>query len=98
MILRILVIISFLCCYGYCAYCQKDDASPNAPGQVAGPETNDSLTYKSVRNVTITGYKRAKLYIVEREVAIKPGDLYTKAKLFRAMRQTREQLMNTALF
>lgn len=98
MILRILVIFSFLYCAGLRAYCQKADALPAIEGKSNNPEINDSLTYKSVRNVTITGYKRTKLFIVEREVTVKPGDLFTKGKLNRALRQTREQLMNTALF
>src|SRR5690349_14761778 len=97
MILRKLVILLFLFCSGYTAYSQAEDALP-VGGQGTSPDISDSLTYTSVRNVTITGYKRTKLYIIEREITIKPGDLYTRGKLNRAMRQTREQLMNTALF
>lgn len=97
MILRLLFVCVFLCCTVLCAYCQGLDAS-GAPAGESEPEVLDSLTYQTIRNVTITGYKRTKPYIVERELAVHQGDILTKGKLAKQLRLTREQLMNTSLF
>ena len=98
MMLRLLVIISFIYCIPYSTDCQSVDGLTHSEEKLFEADIHDSLTFTSVRNVNITGYKRTKLYIVEREVSVHPGDLFTKSKLNRELRQTREQLMNTALF
>ncbi|MES2649653.1 MAG: POTRA domain-containing protein [Bacteroidota bacterium] len=98
MMLRLVVIFSLLYCTRFTADCQTVDGLATTEEETFEADIHDSLSYTTVRNVNVTGYKRTRLYIVEREVTVHPGDLFTKAKLNRALRQTREQLMNTALF
>jgi hypothetical protein len=95
MILRIFLIFTLLswCCLS--AFSQTVDAPPKPEGEI---EIHDSLLFITVRNLTIIGNKRTKPYIVEREIAVAEGGVYKKGAFKRALRQTREQLMNTALF
>jgi hypothetical protein len=99
MILRILFIFTVLSCCCFSAFCQMEDTLPPplpAPQEIV--VVHDSLTFITVRNLTVFGNKRTKLYIVQREIAVAQGGVYTKGNFKRALRQTREQLMNTALF
>jgi outer membrane protein assembly factor BamA len=54
--------------------------------------------YRSVRNITITGNIRTKIYIVEREFAFEKGTTYLIKDLQYRMTLTKEQLINTTLF
>lgn len=69
----------------------QDDAA------LMNPEDTSSTSI-AIRYVLITGNKRTRQYIVEREIAVKEGECYTPGHLARKLRLTREQLMNTSLF
>jgi outer membrane protein assembly factor BamA len=79
------------------AKCQ-DKAAVGVPMDLGENIPDDTLSLQTIRNVTINGYKKTKPYIVERELAVHPGDRFSKTRLRKALRQTREQLMNTTLF
>jgi outer membrane protein assembly factor BamA len=51
-----------------------------------------------VANINITGNKRTKSYIIQREFSFKQGDTLTGKVLLEKMQSGRERLMNTALF
>jgi hypothetical protein len=71
-------------------------ADPNAFMMIA---KTDSANYPMlVRAVNVFGNKKTKLYLIEREIAIKTGMFYSTKELSRLIRLTKEQLMNTTLF
>lgn len=51
-----------------------------------------------LRALNTFGNKRTKQYIVDREIALKAGTIYSSSELYRLIRLTKEQLMNTSLF
>ena len=51
-----------------------------------------------IRALNLSGNKKTKQNIIEREFAIQEGKMYNPRDLFKRIRLTREQLMNTALF
>ncbi len=51
-----------------------------------------------VRAINFFGNKKTKQFIIEREIAFETGIFYDSKHLQKLIRQTREQLMNTALF
>jgi outer membrane protein assembly factor BamA len=52
----------------------------------------------TVRNITITGNKKTKSYIVSRELAVQKNQSYTLPEILDGMELSRQNLMNTALF
>ena len=69
--------------------------------ELAAPPPADTIItkpLKTLRNIVISGNRRTKAYIIEREFAIEPGKTYENEELTKKMRQTREQLMNSGLY
>jgi hypothetical protein len=91
------ICLALIVIFQHAGKCQNE-AVVAVPMDLNDNVADDSLSLQTIRNVTINGYKRTKSYIVERELAVHTGDRFTKAKLRKSLRQTREQLMNTALF
>ena len=59
----------------------------------------DTASYSIViADITITGYKQTKSYIIEREVPFKRNEEIKRAELPRLIELCRQQLMNTSLF
>ena len=82
-----------------CAWAQEDEVHSADPNAFMMDSKTDSANYPMlVRAVNIFGNKRTKQYLVEREVAIETGIFYTSAELYKRIRLTKEQLMNTSLF
>lgn len=94
MILRISFILVLVCCC--LPVFSQTVAALHLPDDEA--DITDSLTLISVRNISYFGNKRTKPSIIEREITVKPGQAYQKKDFRRTVRQTRENLMNTALF
>ncbi len=71
-----------------------------ASGGMLGNITVDSLEKAKVEinNILITGFKQTKSYIIQREIALKKGDLVSREQLAKLVTLTRQQLMNTSLF
>ncbi|MES2772610.1 MAG: POTRA domain-containing protein [Bacteroidota bacterium] len=59
--------------------------------------TNEQIV-RTIRNISITGNRRTKIYIVEREFAFEKGVTYGQKDLEYRMTLTKEQLINTGLF
>lgn len=51
-----------------------------------------------IGDIKITGYKKTKLYIIQREIPFKTGDNILQSDLDKKIELCRQQLMNTALF
>jgi outer membrane protein assembly factor BamA len=51
-----------------------------------------------IANVNITGFKKTKLYIIEREIPFKEGDVISRSDLPAKLVLCKQQLMNTSLF
>ena len=71
-------------------------------------QSTDSVTTSStvdtskglvtIGDITITGYKKTKSYIIEREIPFKQGDNLLRSELRDKLVLCRQQLMNTSLF
>lgn len=95
MVLRIIFLCAILFAGSFSANCQKIDALHSVEDEL---DLADSVKFYTVRNIDIFGNKRTRMFIVERELAVVRGGVYKKKELKHKIRQTREQLMNTALF
>jgi outer membrane protein assembly factor BamA len=51
-----------------------------------------------ITDINITGYRKTRLYIIEREIPFKLGDYISKKDLPARLELCRQQLMNTSLF
>ena len=51
-----------------------------------------------LKNITVNGTKKTKVYIVYREIHFKKGDSILIADLYKEMEQARFQVYNTTLF
>ena len=68
---------------------------------VAPPTTRIQDTANStvtIANTRVTGYKKTKLYIIQREIPFKDGETILKSELQNKLVLCRQQLMNTSLF
>ena len=58
----------------------------------------DSLNKLRVRNISVTGNKTTKEYIILREMELKPGSTVTPANLINALEKDRQHIFNLTLF
>lgn len=88
--IRLAVVAVFICTY---AFSQDGNVEPEF-------EDNSILkqTWLTVRDVRISGNKKTKKYIVNREVTLKKGSAYTISDILTNIRTSRQNLMNTSLF
>lgn len=76
--------------------CAQETAS-STPGDALS-ELKDSSRLFVIRDIIITGNRKTKPYIIERELAFKRGDSINLAELVAGFERARELLMNTTLF
>jgi hypothetical protein len=99
MILRALLISLLAFIGSFSGYAQNQNAFiSDSLSATNHPVLKDTNTVFTVEKVVAWGNKRTKSYIVQREIAILVGQTYTPESLNSAIKLTREQLMNTALF
>lgn len=72
--------------------------SNGAPDTIHAPMGDTSYNDVFIRALNLSGNKKTKQNIIEREYAIQEGMMYKPRDLFKRIRQTKEQLMNTTLF
>lgn len=65
---------------------------------LSGPSNDSVYNPLFLRAVNFYGNNKTKDRLVEREIAVFAGQLYSPQELYRLLRLTREQLMNTTLF
>ena len=89
--------LAILClCSGIAA-----NAQPSVPDSTSFTETKKDPSpnaYFIVGEIDITGNKRTKNYIIERELPFRPGDSVQLSELVKQFEIAREQLINTRLF
>jgi hypothetical protein len=88
----------------YSVYCLAQEL-PGKPFSLPNPtdflmnSIKDSANQPTlVRAINFFGNKKTKQFIIEREIAFETGIFYEREQLDKLIRQTKEQLMNTALF
>ncbi|HEX8333626.1 MAG TPA: POTRA domain-containing protein [Segetibacter sp.] len=64
----------------------------------ASAETDTSQVLLIIGDVRVTGYKKTKLYIIQREIPFKTGEYILRNDLEKKIELCRQQLMNTSLF
>ncbi len=93
-----IVFLALTCLLSSKGYGQLNDAGPLS---LSEQETfADTVSYKPfiIKDIIITGNKKTRPYIVEREVLFKRGDSVSLSDLVKQFERSRELLLNTALF
>jgi outer membrane protein assembly factor BamA len=83
-----------------CCFCVKAQLANTAVNLLnADPDTLiEKSVFYTVRNIILSGNKKTKSYIVEREYQIVAGNKYSLYDLKKKLRRTKEQIINSALF
>lgn len=68
-----------------------------SPAVITAP-ADSTIPTILVRAINTFGNKKTRQYMVDREIALKAGTIYTNHELYRLIRLSKEQLMNTSLF
>lgn len=94
---RILLTFVFLIATWVTCLSQFNDAGlPHAVNNISPSDTSKALV--EIGDIIITGYKKTKSYIIEREIPFKRGDYLLRTDLQAKLTLCRQQLMNTSLF
>jgi hypothetical protein len=80
---------------GFSQLIEKAPPSPVSIDAVVVDSINSLVT---ISDIIITGYKKTKPYIIEREVPFKKGEYLLYSNLISKLALCKQQLMNTALF
>ncbi|MCW3462120.1 POTRA domain-containing protein [Chitinophaga nivalis] len=72
----------------------RDHAAPAFQHPVAANDTN----YLVVRNIIVTGNKKTRTSVIQREISTTPGDTILLKDLAETLEERRKQLINTSLF
>ncbi len=103
MIVCVLVVLGTYCAQAQQSNTEQKTSSTNLPdASYFNPkklQTSDHVDFPMiVRAINVKGNRKTKIWIVEREIALKTGIIYEPKELDRLIRLTKEQLMNTTLF
>ncbi|HEX8358022.1 MAG TPA: POTRA domain-containing protein, partial [Segetibacter sp.] len=80
------------------SYSQLIEKAPPSP-VVVTTSIADSLNQNiTISNIVLTGYKRTKPYIIQREIPFKEGDTISSKDLNATLTLCKQRLMNTTLF
>lgn len=94
--LRLILFIGFLCLAGSLTnYAQLADTAV-APTINACADSSQLTIF--IADIAITGYKKTKPYIIQREIPFKKGDSMLRSELPKWVELCRQQVMNTSLF
>jgi len=84
-------------CMFFCAAAQVD-SSFAIRDSILPFFTQPDSALLMIADINITGYKKTKPYIIEREIPFKQGDYITKKDLLQKLLLAKQQVMNTSLF
>lgn len=90
------IILCLVCFTTYGQLIQKAASSPVAVDTLAIKSTDTLLV--QINDIFITGYKRTKPYIIQREFSFKKGEVLSVKDLNNKLRVCKQQLMYTSLF
>lgn len=80
------------------AYAQLIEKAPPSPVTVISPLPDSIKSLIVVSDIIISGFKKTKSYIIQREIPFKKGEKISTAALPAKLGLCKQQLMNTALF
>ncbi|MEO6669212.1 MAG: POTRA domain-containing protein [Ferruginibacter sp.] len=84
--------------FSYNCYAQQAGVYPAFNDEITKKIAEDSSSKIYVSSISITGNKRTKDYIIQREMKFKAGDSIPAARLFDLVEQSRALIHNTSLF
>jgi outer membrane protein assembly factor BamA len=79
-------------------YSQLIEKAPPSPVAVQSAPVDSVNTLVTISDIVLTGFKKTKPYIIQREVPFKKGDNIFSYELTDKLKLCKQQLMNTALF
>ena len=92
-------IILFILTFGCITFVQAQASSQRKKSDSSNIKGISDTTYKfHVRNVTVTGNKKTKTYIILRESPVKKGDSIQATQLYAIIQNARNLIYNTVLF
>lgn len=79
-------------------YSQLIEKAPTSPVAVVPGPADSVGTLVTVSDIIITGFKKTKPYIIQREIPFKKGEQILSKDLLAKLALCKQQIMNTALF
>lgn len=95
---KILLVAIFLLSANLWAVAQQDALPPGEHPVITSELADTNNVLITIGDITIRGYKKTKVYVIEREVPFTQGDYLLKNELKEKLELCRQQLMNTSLF
>jgi outer membrane protein assembly factor BamA len=95
LLMKFLLVV--LACF-LCSVLGAQENAPSTPGDGLSQLRADSSRLFVVRDIIISGNRKTKPYIIERELSFKRGDSINLTQLVAGFERARELLMNTTLF
>ncbi|GEO10520.1 POTRA domain-containing protein [Segetibacter aerophilus] len=92
-----LLTILFLCTH-INGFSQLIEKAPPSPVAVHTPPVDSFSASVVISDIVLTGFKKTKPYIIQREVAFKKGQTISSTELPDKLKLSKQQLMNTSLF
>jgi len=93
-LLFLLVVLNFA---GTC-YSQLIEKAPLSPITVIAPPADSLNALVVISDIIVSGYKKTKPYIIQREIPFKKGEYISRSDLQSKLSLCKQQLMNTTLF
>lgn len=95
---RILCLLVVLNSFAAISYPQIIEKAPSSPVSVTAPRPDSVNVLVTVTDIVLTGFKKTKPYIIEREVPFKKGEYILYSNLESKLSLCKQQLINTTLF
>jgi outer membrane protein assembly factor BamA len=96
---RILFSLVVICLFGRInTYSQLIEKAPLSPVAVEAAPIDSVNASVLISDIVLTGFKKTKPYIIQRELPFKKGDTIWTNKLNDQLKLCKQQLMNTSLF
>lgn len=80
------------------AYSQLIEKAPPSPVAVQAASIDSVDSVVVISDIVLTGFKKTKPYIIQREVPFKKGQSIASNELIEKLKLSKQQLMNSALF
>jgi outer membrane protein assembly factor BamA len=94
-LLLFFVVLSFAGIQGHSQLIEK---APPSPVTVVSPPADSLNALIVISDIIVSGFKKTKPYIIEREIPFKKGEYISRVALQTKLGLCKQQLMNTALF
>ncbi|HRN58293.1 MAG TPA: POTRA domain-containing protein, partial [Agriterribacter sp.] len=89
---KYLLLCGMMLCYFQCLLAQENEEKPHEDDNVL------KTSFLTIREVTITGNKITKTYIIAREIPLKKNGKYAISDILKNIPRSRQNLINTGLF